>query len=272
MPISLRYFLFLTLLPRNFAEVAPILNFDVLDLNGLCVFGNTVRSDSLSHEEFDCSTRSCQVAVVIKEVFLRQQDSQNMELVVNISPLGQTLHTLSDVYLNMRYSDYSESLYHLSIFNLNGFHRDLLEKLQILIPLDGEKRFWNPNDTVHLTVWSECSCNKMNDSRYLQLDKLSVSNNFSQNGCYNERSDDVSRFLIHPYMPYMYIVITFCGFCFALALVLAFSIHGQKFENRCFEKNPDFEPQSHGKFHDPDTLEDEFSVKPVRENSFMSSV
>ena len=262
MPRILRIVLFVSLYSNQIVELTSISNFGILDLDGLCVFGETGLSKDSSEKQSDCTGRNCQVAVGIKKVSLHERVPQNVELLVNITPLGQSLQTLSKVYVTLRYPDDSESIHELSIVNLNGHHRDLLEKLQIGIPLDEQKVFLKKNQTVQLTVQSECSCNQMKDMQYLHLDDVTWSSTVPESNCNVESSGKHQWFL---YVQSVCIVIG--GGSFSMSAIFLLFLRCRGWDKRIiFQGKPKklrespFSEEigsvsSHEKFCNPDNLE-----------------
>ena len=164
------------ILTLNFSEMTEcklVSVFGVPDLNDLCVFGTVAESIPKSEEEVtDCvSDADCQVAVRIKNIFLEKSSQNDTILLVSVYPKGQSLQTLSNMYLTLAYPDNYNASFLVSFWNLNGFHKDLLESILFEIPLEGW-RFRPSHDLMILKVSSKCACGDIEDHRPFEINKI----------------------------------------------------------------------------------------------------
>ena len=168
-------------------EMKTVSNFAVTDLGGLCVFGAVQSLPIQLSKTTDCSAERCQVPVSIKDIKLRKSSSKNFFLYLFLNPEGQTLHTLTHVYLTLRYPNNLESLFLVSFWNLNGFHEELLQRIQIGIPFDESKLQIESNESVYLEVQSRCSCGNFFSFREFHLGDIRRWNDTSEeNQCFIE--------------------------------------------------------------------------------------
>ena len=151
---------------------SEIHNFGKLDRNQKCVFGTVEQiSDSTMDDSIECSQGNCQMSVGIKDSTFWKPAKNQLSLALNLSSSGQTLHTLSEVYVTLTYPEKQKSFFLVSLKNLDGHHKDLLESLEISFPLDMEKINLTVEtlEIVTLGIRSKCSCDGAWGEKKLEL-------------------------------------------------------------------------------------------------------
>ena len=198
-----RCLLFVSLCPCQFVELTIISNFGILDLNGMCVFGHVATYDNHFDEKLNCTSRRCQVAVAVKSIYIIQTTPDNLELLMNFTSLGNTVQTLSNVFLTLQYPDGFESNFIFTVYNLNGYHKELLEDLQIAIPLDDTKLQGMKNQSIQLRVQSKCSCGGIEVNRDLHIDQISHWGGKRADSCHANSKSTASHIYEAPYEKYL---------------------------------------------------------------------
>ena len=187
--------------------------FGQLDLNGVCVHG-TVEFLENSHHD-GCFDNRCQVAVSILNVYMRQLNSQNY-LAITIDPEGQTLHTLSSVYFTVIYPDESKSYFIASIWNLNGYHKRLLNSIQFQIPLDRHQDLLG-NETISVEVRSKCSCSNFRSVREINPENLvELDSAYVEEPCYMVQKN----YLAEHFSLQIYLAVLILVACYTIAALM----------------------------------------------------
>ena len=218
-----------------FIVAQKVSEFGVADIDGLCVFGTVEKLPQHFVDRNHCHKGGCQVAVGLHEVFLQNSIPKHPpNILVSIEAKGQSLHTLSRIYLTLKYPDNHDSTFRVSILNLNGHHRDLLKDIFFTVPLDQTKMKLNSNRNISLEVKSECSCSGFKDQKHFALNEiLEMGQNIDRNSCYSSTegasfwgSHLVIKLLI------MAAIIVIVMFCLPLAMLFLLKIQKRNIEKR----------------------------------------
>ena len=150
-PINILILLSLSCVDR--VKLKVVSEFGRLDANGDCVFGEVKQVQTCPPNR--CNESPCQVPVVLKKICLKNLSLDEPKLVLNIEALGQSLQTLSQIDMDLTYSEDFISFFTVSIRNLNGYHRKLLQELPFKIPIDRGILESDSNETVRLVIKSQ---------------------------------------------------------------------------------------------------------------------
>ena len=236
--------------------------FAVADINGLCVFGTVEKLPQHFVDRNHCHKGGCQVAVGLHEVFLQNSIPKHPpNLLLSIEAKGQSLHTLSKIYLTVKYPDNYVLTFRVSISNLNGHHTDLLKDIFFTVPLDQTKMKLNSNRTISLEVKSECSCSGFKDQKKFVLSEiLEMGPVIDRNSCYSsqERESFWGSHLVIKLIT-MAAIILIVIFCLPLALLFLLKRQVQKRSierSQCMKACNDRLFQEHGEFIIADFFDD----------------
>ena len=157
----------------NEKDTTTLSTFEKQDLNGVCVFGYVTKlpNTDQSIDEDSCVDGKCQVAIQIKKTDVWKSSSHHLFLTITVSPQGQTVQTLTHIYLNITYPDQHESSFLATVENLSGYHKELLESLEIDFPLDNSRLQTTEEEPANITITlsSRCSCNGSFDRRDIEV-------------------------------------------------------------------------------------------------------
>ena len=145
--------------------------FQKLDVNELCIFGDVTQLPLNEADGNICKESGCQVAVYIKKTEIWKSVDKEWFLALNVTPKGQTLHTLTHIYVNITYPDKYQSNFVVTLFNLNGHHKYLIKMLEMKFPFDKERcNFTKENpETILLSIQSRCACNGTLDKKEIEI-------------------------------------------------------------------------------------------------------